>query len=173
MSVVARLREFVRVTRAGEPLDRSLQSWMSDCICMTLQRQCRTFDDAFGLRGPRGGIPWWLEEVIRLRDHALRELAAGFLMDQPVSRQAHWIRVASVRYAASAWRHDRAVSAMPEPYRDTPRQWLWAAFKSAAPMPLCERQLRSVLVQTRPTVPAECKVSGLRTGAFAPESLPS
>jgi hypothetical protein len=147
MSTVARLREFVRVTRDGEPLDRLLQTWMSDCIDMTLRRQYRTFDDAFGLRGPRGGVPWWLEEAIRRRDHALRELASGFLTDQPTSQQAHWIRLASVRYAASAWSHDRDVPEMPERYRDTPRQWLWTAFKSGAPMPLCERQLRFVVAQ--------------------------
>ena len=59
-----------------------------------------------GLRGPRGGIPWWLEEAIRCRDHALRELASSFLMDQPTSQQVRWIRLASVRYAGTAWRHD-------------------------------------------------------------------
>ena len=148
MAAVARLREFVRVTRDGASLDRSLQTWMSNCIDMTLQRQCRTFDDAFGLRGPRGGIPWWLEEAVRLRDHALRGLASGFLVDQPTSQQAHWIRLASVRYAGSTWNRDRFASSMPECYADTPRQWLWAAFKSGAPMPLCERHLRSVLAQT-------------------------
>jgi len=145
MAAVARLREFVRVTRDGESLDRALQTWMSDCIDMILQRQCRTFDHAFGLRGPRGGIPWWLEEAVRLRDHALRELASDFLMDQPTSQQAHWIRLASVRYAGSAWNHDRANPQMPKRYGNTPRRWLWVAFKSGAPMPLCERHLRSVL----------------------------
>src|SRR5438477_9410029 len=163
MSAVARLREFVRMTRDGDPIDQSLQSWMSDCIDMTLQRRCRTFDDAFGLRGPRGGIPWWLEEAIRLRDHALRELASSFLMDQPTSQQARWIRLASVRYAGTAWRHDRTMSAMPERYGNKPRQWLWAAFKSGAPMPLCERQLRAVLAQgaaRRPGAPTRISLAG-------------
>jgi hypothetical protein len=49
------------------------------------------------------------------------------------------------RYAASAWRHDRENGEMPAHYRGTAKECLWRAFASGATMPLCERQLRTIL----------------------------
>jgi len=51
----------------------------------------------------------------------------------------------AVRYGASAWRHDRGVGEMPRAYAGTDREPLWRAFRSGAPMPLGERQLRNII----------------------------
>ena len=57
----------------------------------------------------------------------------------------------SARYAASSWRIDGERQGMPDHYRGTAKEFLWAAFKSGATMPLCTRQLRSILARRRPT----------------------
>jgi hypothetical protein len=62
-----------------------------------------------------------------------------------VSAQAARVHKLSLRYGASAWRFDRDREEMPPNYRGTPQQFLWLAFKSGAAMPLCARQLRSIL----------------------------
>jgi hypothetical protein len=58
------------------------------------------------------------------------------------SREVHKL---SIRYAASAWRFDRSAETMPEHYLGTAHEHLWHAFKSGAPMPIGERQLRTIL----------------------------
>jgi hypothetical protein len=93
-------------------------------------------------------LPWWREEAVRRRDAILRELAATFQPTQSASMQAKWIHMRAVRYAASAWRHDRARENMPPHYAGKPSVYLWQAFKSGAPMPICERQLRTVLAHS-------------------------
>jgi hypothetical protein len=95
-------------------------------------------------------VPWWLEEAIRRRDAALRELATGHFADLSVAARARQIHSISVRYGAAAWRHDRGRDARPERYRGTPAEFLWRAFKSGAPMPVCERQLRNILARREP-----------------------
>jgi hypothetical protein len=64
------------------------------------------------------------------------------------------VRVLSARYAASAWRFDRAQESMPPHYAGTAHEWLWLAFTSGAPMPIGERQLRNILPAPRPRPPA-------------------
>jgi hypothetical protein len=145
MATVANLREIARRSQAGVPVDGPLQAWLADCLEQFLRRSAPSIEAAFGLSAPRGGVPWWLEEAIRHRDGALRELAARFLAGHSVTAQARRIRLEAARYAASAWRHDRTVEAMPDRYDGRLQEWLWRAFKSGAPMPICERQLRSVL----------------------------
>ncbi len=86
-----------------------------------------------------------MEEAIRARDGALRELAGRFHGARSVSGQAQEIRRRALRYATSAWRFDSARSAMPERYAGTQKEYLWHAFKSGAAMPICERQLRNLL----------------------------
>jgi len=44
------------------------------------------------------------------------------------------------------WPRDRDRSQNPARYRDTPEEYLWAAFKSGAPMPLSQRDLRRLLI---------------------------
>ncbi len=69
----------------------------------------------------------------------------------PVAAQARSIRSLALRYAASAWPRERNCEMLPAASEGTFREWLWIAFKSGAPMPLGERQLRHVLgVCTKP-----------------------
>jgi hypothetical protein len=147
MSAVANLREIARRSQAGVPVDGPLQAWLAGCLEQFLRRQAPSIEAAFGLSAPRGGVPWWLEEAIRGRDAALRELAARCLTGRSVTAQARQIRIEAARYAASAWRHDRTAEVMPDRYGGRMQEWLWRAFKSGAPMPICERQLRSVLAR--------------------------
>lgn len=119
--------------------------WLGRSLNEFLAHRCQTVDEALGLRFARGGVPWWREEAIRKRDAALRELAARCFAGLPVTAQARQVRMAAVRYAASAWRFDRGRPAMPPHYADSAHEWLWQAFSAGAPMPLGERQLRHVL----------------------------
>ena len=47
--------------------------------------------------------------------------------------------------ATHAARIDRERAKMPAAYEGTPKQPLWEAFQSGAPMPLGERQLRNII----------------------------
>jgi hypothetical protein len=86
-----------------------------------------------------------MEEAIRKRDAALRELARRFYSELPIAAQAREIHRLAIRYASSAWLREREAIAPPAGYEGTRLQWLWAAFKAGAAMPLGERQLRHVL----------------------------
>jgi hypothetical protein len=150
MATIGNLREIARRCRRGEPLNQPLQHWLGASLDQFLLRRCPTIEDAFGLRAPRGGVPWWLEEAIRRRDAALRELAARFFAEASIAARAKHIHLLAVRYGASAWRFDRERDESPARYGGTPGEWLWRAFKSGAPMPICERQLRSILAHRGP-----------------------
>ncbi len=139
------LREIAQRFLAGEALDEDLSYWFGTSLQEFLERRASTIEDAFGLRAPRGGVPWWMEDAIRLRDAALRELAERFHGGRSVTGQAQEIRRRALRYAASAWRFDRDRAAMPPRYRGTQDECLWRAFKAGATMPLGERQLRKIL----------------------------
>ncbi len=141
------LREVARRCLAGEPLGGDLSSWLGTSLQDFLERRSGSIEDAFGLHAPQGGVPWWMEDAIRTRDAALRELAERFHAERSVSRQAQEIRLRAVRYAASAWRFDRERDAMPERYKGTQTECLWRALKSGAAMPISERQLRSILAR--------------------------
>ena len=141
------LREVARRCLAGEPLDDDLSSWLGASLQNFLERRSGTIEDAFGLRAPQGGAPWWMVDAIRTRDAALRELADRFHAERSVSGRAQEIRLRALRYAASAWRFDRERDAMPERYKGTQTECLWRAFKSGAAMPISERQLRSILAR--------------------------
>lgn len=119
--------------------------WLGRSLEDFLSHRCRSVDEALGLRFARGGVPWWREEAMRRRDAALRELAMRHLANLSVAAQARDIRMLAVRYAASAWRCDRDEKSMPPRYAGTPREWLWLAFVAGAPMPIGERQLRTIL----------------------------
>ncbi|HJS33274.1 MAG TPA: hypothetical protein VJ924_14870 [Alphaproteobacteria bacterium] len=64
-----------------------------------------------------------------------------------ISARANHVRTLATRYAASAWRFDRDRDQMPPHYSGTPMEMLWRAFKSGAPMPIGERQLRNILAR--------------------------
>jgi hypothetical protein len=140
--------------------------WLGDALNDFLNHRCRTVDEALGLRFPRGGIPWWREEAARKRNAALRELAARYYGEQPVTAQARQVRILMQRYAASAWRYDQAKPAMPPHYSGTDHEWLWTAFAAGAPMPIRERQLRHVLQGPGPST-----VHGHQNGTSAAAQL--
>ena len=139
------LREIMAHCFEGEPLDSDLADWLGEAIDGFLTRQFCTLDESLGLVFPRGGIPWWREEAIRKRNAALCYLAETFLGELALGMQAQEIWTTARRYAASTWRFDRDNDDMPAYYTGTPKECLWQAFKSNAPMPIGERQLRNIL----------------------------
>ena len=139
------LREIMACCFDGKPLDDDLADWLGEAIDGFLTRQFCTLDEGFGLIFPRGGIPWWREEANRKRNAALCHLAETFLDELALGMQAQEIWTAARRYAASTWRFDRDNDDMPAHYVGTPKECLWQAFKSSAPMPIGERQLRTIL----------------------------
>ena len=145
LTTIDNLREIARRCQTGEALGNDLASWLGSSLEQFLIRRYKTIEDALGLRAPRGGVPWWLEEAIRRRDSALRELASHLANALSPSAQAKRIHMLAVRYGASAWLHDHNNESMPPAYRGRPNEWLWRAFKSGAQMPICERQLRHIL----------------------------
>lgn len=149
LAEINNLKEIARRCLAGEALDEELLYWFGTRLQEFLERRASTIDDAFDLRAPQGGVPWWMEDAIRLRDAALRELAERFHGDRLVSGQAQEIRRRALRYAASAWRFDRDRTAMPPRYSGTQKEYLWRAFKAGAAMPLSERQMRNILGRSR------------------------
>ena len=145
LAAIKNLREIRERCHDGAPLDPSLSHWLAESLDRFFGHRCHSIDDALGLRQPRGGVPWWLIESMYARDGALRDLAALVAEGAALSIQAREVRRITVRYGASAWRHDRERDEMPARYRGTPRELVWQAFKSGAPMPLGERQLRNIL----------------------------
>lgn len=145
LAAIKNLRAIRERCHDGAPLDPSLSHWLAESLDRYLGHECASIDDALGLRQPRGGMPWWLVEAMYERDGALRDLADAVAGDGSVSTRAREVRRLTLRYAASAWRHDRTREAMPASYRDTAREFVWKAFSSGAPMPLGERRLRNIL----------------------------
>ena len=145
VTTIQQLHEIAQRCLKGMPLDESLARWLGASLDQFLKHQARTIEDAMGLRFPRGGVPWWMEEAIRRRDAALRELARRFYSGLPTAAQAREIHRLAIRYACSAWLRERDAVSPPPAYEGTHLQWLWAAFKAGATMPLGERQLRHVL----------------------------
>ena len=142
---VGRLRQIADNCLAGKPIETELANWLGASLQSFLDRDSASMDEALGLKYPRGGVPWWLEEAIGNRDEALRRLAADHIPDISAAAKAKAIHSMSVRYAASGWRFDRDREDPPCEYAGTMREYLWAAFKSGAAMPLGERQLRNIL----------------------------
>ena len=145
LAEINNLREVARRCLAGQPLDKDLSEWLGTSLQEFLNRGSTTIEEALGLRAPRGGVPWWMEDAIRIRDSALRDLARHFHAERSVSGQAKEIHRRALLYAASTWRFDRECAEMPTHYAGTLRGYLWRAFKSGAAMPLGERQLRNIL----------------------------
>jgi hypothetical protein len=80
------------------------------------------------------------------RDAVLRALAHRFFPGVPVSIQASLIALRAERFALVQWPRDRERAQIPARYRDTPDEYLWAAFKAGAPMPVGKRELRRILI---------------------------
>lgn len=145
MRSIRKMREISLRCQQGIPLDEKHLTWLGESLRKFLEQQCVSVDEAFGIKNPRGGVPWWREEQIRVRDDALRELARSFDLSASVTGIARQICTLARRYEASAWRFDRELDVVPNHYAGTPKENLWKAFKSGAPMPLGERQLRQVI----------------------------
>lgn len=139
------LKDISRRCLADEALSPEQSKWLGDSLARFVDHDCTSIDNAFGLQFPRGGVPWWQEEAIRKRNAALRELAQRFSDHLSVSARARQIRTLTIRYGASAWRRDCERHEMPERYRGTPKEYIWAAFASGATMPIGERQLRNII----------------------------
>ena len=145
LQTIHNMRTLAELCRTGEPLPDPLASWLAESLQSFLDQRSPSLNDAFGIRNARGGIPWRREASIRVRDAALRALAKHHLAGLSVSAKADRVNQLSLRYGASAWRFDRDRDEMPEAYRGTAQEFLWAAFRSGATMPLCARQLRTIL----------------------------
>lgn len=139
------IRAIERRCRDAQPLNAEQRQWLGDALSAFLEHRSPSIDSALGLGNPRGGIPWWLEEAIRKRNAALRDLARTCFPDLSASAQAEQVWKLAIRYAASAWRFDEGRNAMPAHYAGTPKTYLWQAFASGAAMPLGKRQLRTIL----------------------------
>ncbi len=142
---IRRLRRIAWCCQNGVPLEPKLASWLGESLDCFLSRNASTVDAALGLRSAKGGIPWWREDAIRIRDDALRAYAKERAPDESLCAQARLVCQASRRYAASAWRIDRNAETVPVAYANKAKAYLWLAFKSGATMPVGERQLRNIL----------------------------
>ena len=145
LSAIQNLRDVALLCHQGQPLGDRLGEWLACSLDAFLAHQAATIDEALGIRSPRGGVPWWREEAIRVRDGLLRDFAGRYFADLAVAAKARRIRLLALRYGATAWRFDRARDAMPTQYQGTQTAWLWQLFRSGAPIPVSERHLRTIL----------------------------
>ena len=145
MQSITNMRALAELCRSREPLPEPLASWLAQSLESFLAQKSQSLNEAFGIRNARGGIPWRMEASIRARDAALRELAERYLRHLSLSGQAEAVHRLSCRYGSSSWRFDKDREAMPAAYVGTPQGLIWRAFKSGAAMPLCTRQLRTIL----------------------------
>lgn len=145
MDAIKRLREIAKRCTSGQPLQEDLSHWLGERLERFLAHQVESIEEAMGIQPMRGGIPWWREEAIRQRDALLRLLALRFFADLSLTQKSRQICRLARRYAETAWRFDRNLSAMPDRYRHKPQELLFQAFRLAAPMPVCERHLRTIL----------------------------
>jgi hypothetical protein len=145
LSAITNLRLIAKCCREGQRLEGELARWLGEGLESFLAHRARSLHDALGLRVAKGGVPWWREEANRRRDAALRQLADLHFCNRSATAKAREIERLARRYAASTWRFDRAREQMPHQYRGTIQQWIWLAFKSGAPMPIGQRQLRQIL----------------------------
>jgi hypothetical protein len=145
LASIDNMRTVARLCLVREPLPEALAIWLAASFESFLEKRAGSLNDAFGVRNARGGVPWRMEASMRVRDEALRRLAADHFSTLSTSSQASKIRQLSARYEASNWRFDRMRTTMPAAYEGTPHAGLWRAFKSGAAMPLGVRQLRTIL----------------------------
>jgi hypothetical protein len=144
-TIIQEIRDISTRFQTGLPLTEPQTSWLGRVLDDFLAHRHRSIEEAMGLRFPRGGIPWWRDEANRKRDAAILALAQRFMAGMSVTAQAREIHCLSIRYAASAWRHDRERPAMPSHYAGSAAEHLYRAFASGAPMPVGERTLRHIL----------------------------
>ena len=141
------MRLLAELCRSGQPIPDPLAGWLAESLLSYLDHRCPSLNEAFGLRSPRGGIPWRMEEAIRKRDTALRGLARFHFADLTLAAQASRVYRVSLQYAASSWLSDSKTKHLPDSYCGTPKEFLWHAFSSGAAMPLGPRRLRTILAE--------------------------
>ena len=139
------LKQIQRCCTERQPLDPKHASFLGDGLSRFLAQDCHDLNEAFGLKSPQGGVPWWREEAIRKRNAALCRLAAEYSSERSTAAIVRRIHEEALRYAASAWRFDRKRRTMHKHYAGTRKEYLWRAFKADAHMPLCQRQLRNIV----------------------------
>ncbi len=159
------LRSIAELCRSGRALPEALASWLAASLQIFLDGRYSSFAEAFGLKNSRGGISWRSAASIRARNAALRDLASRHFGHLSMSNQAKLIHRDSSRYAATAWRFDRQRQSMPAEYVGTSKEFLWRAFKSGAAMPLCLRQLRTILAGVRSSSAVERACKWFRSAA--------
>ena len=147
LATIARLHEISERCLSGNALSVEQAVWLGEAISRFVGLQSATLEEALGIAPRRGGVSWRKALAIQRRNSALVELAKRHFSGLSASAQGRTIRVLSVRYAASAWRFDRQRRSMPSSYAGTPQEWLWHAFSAGGPMPICARQIRSILSQ--------------------------
>jgi len=145
MHSIDNMKRVAELCRSRQPMPEPLAIWLASSLQSFLDQRTPSLNEAFGVRNARGGIPWRVEANNRTRDAALRSLAAFLPSGLSFSARANRIHQMSLRYAGATWRFDREKEEMPEYYKGGPQECLWRAFKSGATMPLCERQLRTIL----------------------------
>lgn len=158
---IQHLREIAESCRNGRPLDGKLAAWLGLSLEQFLERRASSIDEALGVRGLQGGVPWWREEALRRRDRLLREFSACTFSHLSICAKARQIRLLALRYCATAWRFDRERDAMPEHYRNTAKEWIWRIFKAGAPMPVGERHLRTILADIHKPPAADRAAAGM------------
>lgn len=142
---IERLKHIQQRCLSGQPLGWEEAAWLGGSLQRFLNREVESLEDAFEVRFPQGGLPWWREEANRLRDRALRELAEQYFRGRSIYAKAKAIDALARRYASTAWSRDRERTQMPPTYEGTARACLWKAFRSGAVMPLGRRQLQNIL----------------------------
>lgn len=70
---------------------------------------------------------------------------------------ASLIALRAERFALAQWPRDRERAEIPACCRDTPDEYLWAAFKAGAPMPVGKRELRRILIGVADPDPEEAR----------------
>lgn len=139
------LNQLLKACAENQPIPDELRCWLARSLEGFLQNDCKTLNEAFGICQDHGGIPWWKERAIRLRDEALREMARIHFPEGTVTTRAKAIAQQSERYATTNWPRDRVLDDMPSGYADRPLHYIWLAFKSGAKMPVSQRHLRTLL----------------------------
>ena len=169
LATIARLHEISERCLSGNALSVEQAVWLGEALGRFVSLQSATLEEAFGIAPQRGGVSWRKALAIHRRNSALVELAKRHFSGLSASAQGRAMRVLSVRYAASAWRFDRRRRTMPSSYAGTPQEWLWHAFSAGSPMPICERQIRTILSQFAVPARSEPSVPG---GGFANDNFP-
>src|SRR5262245_34962972 len=147
LATIARLHEISERCLSGNALSGEQALWLGEALSRFVKRQSATIEEALGIQGCRGGVSWRMALAIQRRNCALIELAKRHFSGLSTTAQGRGVSGLCVRYAASAWRFDRQRPSMPSFYAGMPQEWLWHAFSAGSPMPIGERQIRSILSQ--------------------------